>query len=97
MRLLAHEAHINDENCINTSLAIAIFFDSIAIVKLLLKQSVDVNKLDRTSFTSLQLLCRYYTLDKIKRKLRMLDFLLEHEVNSNRKTSREDTPLIEMC
>jgi ankyrin repeat protein len=97
MRLLIYGAHINDINCINTPLAIAIFFDSIAIVKLLLKQSVNVDELDRIGFTPLQLLCRYHTLDKIKRKLRMLDLLLKHEVNLNKKTPRGNTSLTKMC
>jgi len=97
MRLLTHEVHINDKNCINTSLAIASFFNLIIIMKLLLKQDVNVDELNRIDFTSLQLLCRFYILNKIKKKLRMLDFLLKHKVNLNKKISCENTLLIKMC
>ncbi len=91
-----HEAHINDENCVNMSFAITIFFNLIAVIKLLLKQSVNVDELDRTSFTSLQLFYNYYILSKIKRKLCIFNFFLKHKINLNRKISRENTLLIKI-
>lgn len=97
INLLTYKAYINDKNCINTSFAIAIFFDSIAIAKLLLKQNIDINESNRIDFTLLQLLYRYYILDRVKRKLRIFDLLLKYKINLNKKISRKNTLFIEMC
>jgi len=97
IKLLTHKVYINSKNCVNISLAIAIFSDSIAIVKFLLKQNIDIDESDRTDFTLLQLLYRYYISDRVKRKLCILDFFLKYKVNSNRKISRENTLFIEIC
>lgn len=93
---MAHKAYINDKNCINISLAIATFFNSIAIIKLLLEQSININKLNYIDFTLLQLLYCYYTLSRVKNKLRILNLLLEHKVNSNKKISRKNILLIKI-